>query len=872
MKKIIIPLSGISRNTDDTVSTDGDCMELINARIKNGSIIPAGKPIQLRAYGDKYKKGFYHSLAKRYLFIKNDNGSLIAYNDEFQNPQTLSHAVLNVQNIEFIGYTLCALTEAGIQYFIFKNEQYIYIGNKPDFTLNVYACEEKKHDIEEDFIPENDPHNRIDYRDVPSFLDALDSYKNKALEPYSNEGRFADPVCVRAALKTYNGNYISHSPIFVIFPNSSMNKYGEGPNGSLENISGEITMIGQKWAITIKQQISSFRIKYNVDFDDIAVWKDIITSIDIFVSRPFNIIDSEISIQEGIQVATNTIVVKTWSKDSMEKKIMNAAATMYLSESCYANTNEGYLRPADVSRGRLPDDQFSKNSIYGKCSFVYNGRLHLGNIKNILFKGFSRELFLAPQYSPYNGYEIGSLLARLKIYVYINTESGEKIVFNESNVINPLPPLFCYPDYRASKVEIFAMAGLVGGNSAYKKRTLPLTSNGLNTAYFLGWDYEYQRVSPLDMTDGTTITEEEYNNPGIIIDNIEETPNKIKVSDLNDPYTFPATQTYTVSNGDIIGMASATTALSSGQFGQFPLYVFCNDGIYALSTGSGDTVYSTSSPVSRDVCTSKDSITSLDNAIVFASDAGLMLLSGSSTQKLSDKIEGYLPTSLDSSPVLKKILAIPQLKSSISEFRNYIEKACIGYIYEDKEIVVSNKQYPYSYVYNLPSREWHKISIQIDSFLNSYPKSLIISANTAGCGIYNLHNPHRTINNIAILTRPIKFGSLTHKRILQSALRGILRPSLSDVYIKGEPVQFRGENVEIFSNAGFYVLGSNDAEHFSLLSGTENLHDVRDLITKMNKTKAYKYFMFCLVGGVRTDVAINYVEVMADETYANRLR
>ena len=52
----------------------------------------------------------------------------------------------------------------------------------------------------------------------------------------------------------------------------------------------------------------------------------------------------------------------------------------------------------------------------------------------------------------------------------------------------------------------------------------------------------------------------------------------------------------------------------------------------------------------------------------------------------------------------------------------------------------------------------------------------------------------------------------------------------------------------------------------------EKIEDVRDLITKMNKTKAFKYFMIALVGGIRTDVALNYIEFMVDETYTNRLR
>lgn len=42
MNKVNVGLGGISRNTDDGVSKDGMCSELINARPKNGSIEPLG--------------------------------------------------------------------------------------------------------------------------------------------------------------------------------------------------------------------------------------------------------------------------------------------------------------------------------------------------------------------------------------------------------------------------------------------------------------------------------------------------------------------------------------------------------------------------------------------------------------------------------------------------------------------------------------------------------------------------------------------------------------------------------------------------------------------------------------------------------------
>ena len=71
---------------------------------------------------------------------------------------------------------------------------------------------------------------------------------------------------------------------------------------------------------------------------------------------------------------------------------------------------------------------------------------------------------------------------------------------------------------------------------------------------------------------------------------------------------------------------------------------------------------------------------------------------------------------------------------------------------------------------------------------------------------------------------------------------------------------------------GLYILGSNDAEHFELISGKEAITDLRDLVTKMNKSRAYKYFSVALAGGVRTDVSLNYIEFLADTAFTNRLR
>lgn len=863
-KKINIPFSGITRNTDDGTCTDGECMELINARIKNGSVEPVGRPITMKSFDEEYTEGFYHSLAKKYLFIKKNDATLVFYDENFDNRGVLSPDVSGVSDIQFIGNTVCAMTSSGIHYLLFKEGDYAYLGQKPEFEMQAFVSDEKDITTTQQFdfdYTEGITPPKMDYRDVPKFIDLLDSAKNKELDPYRNEGRIAEPICVRAALRMYNGSHICHSPIYVLFPGDGIYSAGR-----LDNITKVYSGTN---GIKITWTLKTFRIKYNVSFDDYGKWKDIITHIDIFASRPFNAIDVELLKKEGIGISSNTPGIWIYSRDVMGQRIANMASSLYLSNSETGYVSEKYLTIPDTTKERLVDDSYSRNTLSAEALFVYNNRLHLGNIKNILFNGFGSEMSILYGPMSFNGYSFDIRAASVKIYTYISTEEEEKVVLYESLMTNPLYPFFIYPDYRATKSEIYAMIA-DGQNLIYKRFSMYLSKGSGNFAYYMGWGNR-DSISPIDLQKGTTISEYDFNNPGIKVSNIEHSPNKLKVSELNNPFYFPPQTTYTPSSGSILSLASNTAAISQGQFGQFPLIVFCSDGIYAMSVGI-DVVYNSSSPLSRDACSNPKAVTPIDNAIIFPSEQGLMLLQGSTVKNLSEAINGYLPSSIDSSPVIGKILNIPKLlnAASATRFDDYIKKCHIGYNYQERELIISNTEYPYSYVYSLVYAQWYKTSYSVRSFVNKYPD--ILALTTLNNEICNLQNNHRTVADIAIVSRPIKLGTLTHKRILQSALRGIVKRSISDLYLKGEPVLLRGDTLLLFKDVGFYVLGSNDAEHFELISGTESIKDIRDIVGKMTKSKAYKYFLFAFVGGVRTDISINYIELIADESFNNRLR
>ena len=853
MNKVNVGLGGISRNTDDGVSKDGMCSELINARPKNGSIEPVGRPILERQFAEGKSPVFVHKNGTYEHLISYANDIVLFDSDKVDGQWVVKNTAFaqipGVKQIQSVGNILVMATGESIHYAIFIGGEYTYLGDQiPEPSIR-FSCIKEEAVYSDDISCNLEPAVRI--QDVGSLATLNEagekiitnsfkaSYYKLLQEDVYDAGHVIYPVLVRYAVKSY---VMHSSPLLVGEPNFirmavSKTKF------DFDSLSVE--------GFTYKLIANPRTIGVKYDLSGLSGWKDVASSVDIFVSRPFVINDLDSTIKTVTVLDKNNMMVDLPFKSESELlEEIGDISNFYLVKSIpIGDISNGFenifaegkafknLEQQDVAT----DDDFTRSGITGNL-YTYNGKLHVGNIREKLAKPYPLGMFAV---SDINEFTVNT-------EVHVKTESGMKIVHGASTAYGAMvSPYLSYPDSRAVKMIIY--------NDKYYDE-IPLKPHPfLNIAYSLKGLYPY------------SITDKYGTYTPLPEDSVSVAPNKLKVSNVSNPFYFPAKQTYTVSSRNIVAMATATTALSTGQFGQFPLYVFTGEGVFALSVGTGDIAYANSFSVTRDVCNTPDSIVSTDDAIVFSTDSGLKVLSGSTVRDISSDMEGYLPTVVDSSPIIKKNAGVGGFSDKLSstEFIYYLEEAKVGYNYEDKEVIVANRNYPYSYVFNMQSGSWYKISASINRFLNSYPECLAVFNDH---GVYNMHNGHRTVNKILLLTRPIKFGTLTHKRIVQSAIRGVIRPSESLVYFRGETVKFRDQEILAFSKCGFYVLGSNDAEHFILLSGREKIEDVRDLITKMNKTKAFKYFMIALVGGVRTDVALNYIEFMVDETYTNRLR
>jgi len=916
--KVNIPILGITRNTDDGISKDGECMELINARLKDGSIEPIGNPIQLSYFDKQYKSAYYHSMTDKYLFIRSSDGSVDVLSNDFATSYILSSDISGIERIEFIGYMVCLFKEDHIVYCIYDNGEYKYLGKQPEMpTLNItQECDYNLVVTESEYYQRGAPSTTSSEYDPGLDLNKIGyGFFDECISSLNKKGCFIDRTLIRYAFRLYDGNYIMHSPVYLVQNDGSVTvtfKYGSTASreedfwktvtlkrGPYDNFQYLAKYTAETKAMDYYEfGVIGFYPKFTFSNLNLEGWKNLIVSIDVFATR--SIMDQELD-EIGLKTQASESVsgssgkyYRYTPKDALEVGRDIAKEYQFYKIAEYDLKGNLTDRIENVSddnlslENTLADDEDTHVLNTSECSYVYNSRLHLGNVKSKFYEGYPSDYLYPPGSTATN-------VKKASISTYLTSTNGTVIVKREFGSEFPYPnitPFLVYPDNRAYKmvicVEIITGYADVDGTSvpviSTKRREFTLIPHKyLNLSYCISYTttvipgrvnsttstaIDFGDISTWD--DGTDdITEQ---------NTFEIRPHVLKVSALNNPFYFPSKTTYTPSSHEITAICSNTAALSQGQFGQYPLYVFCEDGIYAMNVGT-EVVYASSSPVSRDVCNNPNSVKGLDSEVAFATEQGLMLISGTEVRNISTPMNGYLPSCISSSPIIPKIMKIAKLDScaSSSIFSDYCSGAKIGYNYQEREIIVSNPDYAYSYVYCFKSDTWCKISKKVNSFINTYPDILALADNTLEdksiiTSVWNLQNSHRSIADICLITRPIKMGTNTHKRILQSALRGIVKRSLSDLYLRGEAVQFREEGVEIFSNVGMYILGSNDAEHFSLVAGKEKMVDVRDLITKMNKSKPFKYFMLTLVGGVRTDVAINYIECVVDESYNNRLR
>ena len=461
-----------------------------------------------------------------------------------------------------------------------------------------------------------------------------------------------------------------------------------------------------------------------------------------------------------------------------------------------------------VAREVMTDDYLTHDWLCADYSFAYNNRMNLAGLSRKPYNGFYAQSMLAFCNARYN-WEFGSYVSPddgryLKIsvlpqsynytmgvyikengedhVVYSKTEefminkfmSGELTVTdNNGNTTTQMSKhswgcYFFYPNTNAYKIVIYNWLG--PEKECYTINLKP--HEFLNGAYAL---LDYESVREKDAS--VTLSVSPKSSFPI------EIPNKIYTSEVNNPFYFPLLGINTVGTGEIKGICAAAKALSQGQFGQFPLYAFTSEGVWALEVSQTGT-YSAKQPITRDVVINPDSITQIDSAVLFATERGIMLISGSSVQCISDVLNDELPFNISQLPNATALIDIFNKFSdadnrlalddvAVISFKEFIHNCSMVYDYKHQHIILFNPSCNYAYVYSLKSQSWGMMRSDIVAAVNSYPDALAMAS---GSRLVDFSNPLQRPDTALIITRPFKIDSPnTFKTIDTLIQRGMFR-------------------------------------------------------------------------------------------------
>lgn len=426
------------------------------------------------------------------------------------------------------------------------------------------------------------------------------------------------------------------------------------------------------------------------------------------------------------------------------------------------------------------------------------------------------------------------------LQVILSTDYGDLVVTSPKFSARGMAEVFLsgwytYPDSRAKTLRVYSKSRKDGAQFpplSYTIREFPMTASDTHNLSYASISLSSDHPSV-----GSTLNPPEPSNA--VLNDI----NRVQASALNNPFVFPAVNSYRVGSSEVIGLQTINNAISEGQFGEYPMIAFTKSGVWAMTIAEGERLISNIVPLANEICTNPDSITAVRKGIAFVTAEGLKIISGSKTVNISEIVRGNPGTKLKDGAVMQKILDSSGYSHLIADvdFDQYIQGAKIGYDDYHEELIISNPSKHYSYLFNLETNAWYCASVRFDGFIAKFPYLFGFD----GRDVYATNQEDRRPKNALYISNEINFAN---------------------VYSKFEQMLARGN----FGRCRAMVFGTTDLENWKLLSivttpGGFDMRLPRGFYT-------CKSFVIVLDGTFERDSYLEEFDVETKHRYGRRLR
>ncbi len=762
-----IQFRGISRTPSDRMTEDGGCAESLNMRIDSTELAPVVQPKPINDELDERGKRMFppedaeypspwecvylhktNSFRRAILVYGEDDAANVCIYNEATDPEESGFITLfgleqdeYLQSVSSIGNMLIIVTDQRTERLLYVEGQYRNLGDAIPFPTIIVgdALTGSPVELEEEYeIPP-----------FEAFLDAVYKFdgtvwNEPTYSPYSStavaqlhaegfasklkslvdqldasQDAYSYPVFTKYSLVLYDGSEIA-SDAFLLYPSRL----------PLAVVTATSDMTNRVCNATVEKQFYNI-IAFAKDNTEIQTliddYSDVVRAVRFYITQ---------DIRPDAQ-RTHTGAYATLESQSgnvyngrilfeygMTRDVIDNADNFYLLKEVelsdvMSSITLPYFNNTDrVVRQRLNVSIYdARNQVTGGILSNYNGRMLLAEAKEKLNAGVG-------SFPGYQEFGDTATWTSIKFYYVVNDGNGDTAVVEGNTLENVegqlledglLASYVTYANVNCKKV----IAEFIDGAGTHYFRIAMREHPHMNMSYFvcldhIGFAKMLQDVyNELIDVDGVSVVS---GVPEEIQDLTEESgtinrANRVYLTSYSNPFVFEQSQQFSDS---VVGLAPLTKPLSTGQVGQFALYVFTLGGVYSIGIGN-DGSFVNRTLVSRDVCRYPRTITQLDQAIAYLTDRGLMLMTGSDVSCLSDNMNGLHYTleaeaaaALAASPWSSLISTIA---SDDTAFMEFMRDAEIGYDYAGARLICFNKEETYAYVYELKSATWHKISV-----------------------------------------------------------------------------------------------------------------------------------------------------------------
>ena len=854
---------GINRAITDYSSTTA-CEELINLRPTGTGLVPV-KPFSVKMAGVQYKKVFVHKSTNKtnyigvygerdttYVKLLDDNGqaitTLFTISQEQVGQLVPFDNVIATMHFAYVGnYILFSIKDDADEFY--ANYAFLWSGtayeereaNVPPIDASFSVGEVKSVAytggpvlLDESIAP-NPWYSRAELADI--FMSSMNALQDE------NEDLCFGPIIVAIAFKTTDGETFWTNQWYLYNPLSAQKtgiiaanednawipqsdipepEKDEFPDGAFK-FYRELSADPQRYHYYYGTGVV---VNMNIASIDPSLWSEgtsAIASVEIYSTKPVYYLDAKQSLMYQF---ADLIYGKNLALSPSVFKEMDFDTPLYLQKSIPVRDLVGIPEPYSFPLkfgGVMQTTNTTLEIDAGAVTrhgdmLAYNSRFHFYDSKSKAEIGMPDFCF------PSNDVTVPHEV----FVVYNDGFKDTRLYLGQKNLSNDNAIFVIAPTIRIKEVstQYYSQA-----DSLWIMRTYHLNAS---TRY----NYSYTQDEPdYEEYPIKKYKPEDYPYHPILADE----KMTINVSEQYNPFVFDVEHSY-LAPGNILDVQPQMVAVRDVSFGDYPLNVFTDRGVYALLQGSGKVLYGNFRSVSNLITTSNSIPTELGTFFIAA--GGLWLVTGDNAVLVSDALSlgphKFLRDCTGFQAIEAQAVPVDNLLSDPT-FEVYVNGATLSYNRFRDELIVSNTDYFYSYVLSLKYRQWFKIGVKM---IQDVPGSNVATVPLPGNTMYNIVDFSDETEDVKALvhlqSRPFSFSGYMYSHIHRAI--SMVRAALSNT------------DVLVVS-----LYGSDDLQEWVLLSyaGQSSKSQDTPLCISQLRTppaaRSWRYYTICIGGTIPTD-------------------